>query len=183
MADDKKISDLAVASTPLAGTELIEIVQGGVNKQTTASQFGGTVPDASESTKGIAELAEQSEVNTGTDDTRIVTALKIKNLDRSAVALTDSSTMDLTGPKHTLTSSSSTRTFTISHTGDNIEIEVTLSATSATYTFPAATLCVSEGFTTGDNTCPLTGASGDKYVIAIRKIGSNYYAVCKNFGQ
>lgn len=36
-------------------------------------------PDASESTKGIAELATQTEVDTGTDDTRIITPLKLKN--------------------------------------------------------------------------------------------------------
>ncbi len=36
-------------------------------------------PDASESTKGIAELATQGEVDTGNDDTRIVTPLKLKN--------------------------------------------------------------------------------------------------------
>lgn len=69
MADDKKISDLPVASTPLAGTELIEIVQGGVNKQTTASQFGGSgsVPDASESTKGIAKLNDTGALGSATD--------------------------------------------------------------------------------------------------------------------
>lgn len=67
MADDKKISDLAVASTPLAGTELIEIVQGGVNKQTTASQFGGSVPDADASTKGIAKLNDTGSLGSATD--------------------------------------------------------------------------------------------------------------------
>jgi len=34
---------------------------------------------ASETAKGIAELATQSEANTGTDDTRIITPLKLKN--------------------------------------------------------------------------------------------------------
>lgn len=37
----KKISELPVASTPLVGTELVEIVQNGVNVQTTTSQMGG----------------------------------------------------------------------------------------------------------------------------------------------
>lgn len=35
------------------------------------------VPDASESAKGIAEIATQTEVNTGTDDARIVTPAKL----------------------------------------------------------------------------------------------------------
>lgn len=101
----------------------------------------------------------------------------------SATALTDASSMDLTAIKHTLTTSSATRTFTISYTGDDISIEVTLNAATSTFTFPATSLCVSEGVATGNNTCPLAGSSGDKYLIAIKKISSAYYVVCKNFGQ
>lgn len=40
------------------------------------SLAAGAPPDASESTKGIAEIANQTETNTGTDDARIVTPLK-----------------------------------------------------------------------------------------------------------
>ncbi len=43
------------------------------------TQFGTSAPDATETTKGIAELATQTETNTGTDDTRIVTPLKLAN--------------------------------------------------------------------------------------------------------
>jgi len=43
---NKKITELASATTPLAGTELAEIVQGGVNKKVAVSEFGsGTTPD------------------------------------------------------------------------------------------------------------------------------------------
>jgi len=101
----------------------------------------------------------------------------------SSVALVDASTMDLTATKQTLSSSSATRTFTISFTGDDITLEVTLSAASAVYTFPATSLCVSEGVASGDNTLTLSGVSGDKYIIGIKKIGNNYYIVAKNFGQ
>jgi len=101
----------------------------------------------------------------------------------SAVALTDASSIDITGIKHTLASSSATRTFTISYTGDCSVIELTLSTTGTVYTFPATALCVSEGWKSGDNTLTLSGVSGDKYIITIRKIGSNYYVVGKNFGQ
>lgn len=38
-----------------------------------------SVPDASETEKGIAEIATQTETNTGTDDLRFVTPLKLKN--------------------------------------------------------------------------------------------------------
>lgn len=36
------------------------------------------IPSATESTKGVAEIATQAEVTTGTDDTRFVTPLKLK---------------------------------------------------------------------------------------------------------
>lgn len=42
------------------------------------SAFGTAAPAASEGTAGIAELATQAETNTGTDDLRIVTPLKLK---------------------------------------------------------------------------------------------------------
>lgn len=106
-----------------------------------------------------------------------------QNLLNEATALVDAATIDLTAIKHTLASSSATRTFTISYTGDDITLEVTLSNTAANYTFPATSLCVSEGIASGDNILALTGVSGDKYAIAIKKIGSAYYVVAKNFGQ
>ena len=170
----------AVAFTPV-GTIAATDVQAAIAE--VASEAAGTVPSASEGAEGKAELATQAENNTGTDDARIVTPLKIAKLDRTAVALVDASTMDLTDSKHTLASSSATRTFTISHTGEFITIEVTLSTTTATYTFPAAALCTSEGAASGNNTLALSGVSGDKYIIVSQKIGSNYYVVAKNFGQ
>jgi hypothetical protein len=41
--------------------------------------FGNSAPAASESTAGIAELATQGEADTGTDDTRTITPLKMAN--------------------------------------------------------------------------------------------------------
>lgn len=43
----------------------------------TWSSFGTAAPAATETTAGIAELATQAEVDAGTDDTRIVTPLKL----------------------------------------------------------------------------------------------------------
>ncbi len=40
---DRKISELSVGTTPLAGTELVEIVQGGDNVQVPASAFGSPI--------------------------------------------------------------------------------------------------------------------------------------------
>ncbi len=128
-------------------------------------------------------VATQAQVNTGTVTSKYVSPSTLQDKDDTAVALVDSSSMDLTGPKHTLASSSATRTFTISHLGDEIVLEVTLSATSATYTFPVTALCVSEGVASGNNTLGLSGTSGDKYVIGIIKVGSNYWVASKNFGQ
>jgi len=101
----------------------------------------------------------------------------------AAVALVDAASMDLTSIKHTLASSSATRTFTISYTGDDITLQVSLSNTGAVYTFPATALCVSDGVASGDNTLTLAGVSGDKYIIGIKKIGSAFYVASKNFGQ
>lgn len=47
---NKKITDLAAATTPLAGTELIEIVQGGVNKKAPVSELIG--PEGPEGPQG-----------------------------------------------------------------------------------------------------------------------------------
>lgn len=41
------------------------------------AQFGTSVPDASETVKGIIEIATQAETTTGTDDVRAVTPLKL----------------------------------------------------------------------------------------------------------
>lgn len=174
MATDKKISELTVAGA-LTGTETLEIVQGGANKQTT--------------TQDIADLGGGggtwgSITGTLSDQTDLQTALNAKQaLVNAATALVDAASMDLTAIKHTLATSSATRTFTISYTGDDITLEVTLSATSSVFTFPATSLCVSDGLASGDNTLPLAGVSGDKYIIAIKKVGSAYYVVSKNFGQ
>lgn len=45
----------------------------------TFGSFGTSAPAASETTPGILELATQTEVDTGTDDLRAVTPLKLKN--------------------------------------------------------------------------------------------------------
>lgn len=168
---NKKISELTSATTPLGGTEEVEIVQSGVNKKVAVSNIGG------------ATIASQSTVNTGSNSTEAVSPSTLKNLDSDAVALVDASSMALTAPKHTLTTSSATRTFTITFAGDEIMIRLTLNAISCTITFPSGALCVSEGLASGDNLLSLSGASGDIYRIGISKVGSAYEVIGKNFGQ
>lgn len=97
--------------------------------------------------------------------------------------LTDAATVDIASKNQTLVTSDATKTFTISYIGDDSTLEVTLNAASATFTFPATALCISEGTASGDNTLSLSGVSGDKYIIGIKKIGSAYYVASKNFGQ
>jgi len=123
--------------------------------------------------------ATQSEVNTGTETAKYVSPATLQDKDDTAVALVDGATIDITGPKHTL-STATGRTFTISHTGDEGVIEITLNAASATFTFPAAWMGISEGQAMGDNTVDLAGTSGDIYVLAWIKIGSNYTIAAKN---
>ena len=179
---DAKITQLPAATLPLAGTEKAEIVQGGVNKQVDVSELGGgggTVTSVTGTSNRITSTGGATPV---IDIDAAFEAL-LQKLVNSATALTDAASMDLTAIKHTLTTSSATRTFTISYTGDDITLEVTLNAATSTFTFPATSLCVSEGVASGDNTCPLSGTSGDLYLISIKKIGSNYRVVCKNFGQ
>jgi hypothetical protein len=171
----------AIAVTPF-GTIGATDVQSALEE--IAEEAGAvTIPDASETVEGVAEIATQAETNTGTDDLRIVTALKMKNRDGAVATLTDSSTTDMTSDKWTWATSSATRTVTFSFTGDKSEGVVTLSAIASTFTMPAACLCVSEGLASGDNLLALAGTSGDKYFVSIRKFGSAYYVVCKNFGQ
>ena len=40
---DKKISQLTAATTPLVGTELLPVVQGGVTKQITSADLSGAI--------------------------------------------------------------------------------------------------------------------------------------------
>lgn len=133
-----------------------------------------------------------SEANDGTGDQLRTAFDKVNDnfdevyagaIDKTGTALTSGATIDLTAAKHTLTTALSAITFTVSFTGEDIVIEITLNATSSTLTFPAGSLCVSDGEASGDNTCALSGASGDKYIVALKKIGSVYYVAAKNFGQ
>lgn len=127
--------------------------------------------------------ATQAQVNAGTIHNKYVAPDTLENLDSTAVALTDATSIALTGPKHTLATATG-RTFTNSFVGDFIILNITLSATSATFTFPAGYLCSFAGTASGDNTLAVTGAtSGDLISVVIVKVGSQYLVSGINFGQ
>lgn len=153
------------------------VVEGNVSITTNPSS--GSLTSSSTTAKYylIRNAADDWDVENGgaSDATKL-------NITNSAVALTDAASIALTATKHTLTTANS-RTFTISYTGDDITIELTLNATSATMTFPSGSLCISEGFASGDNALDLSGVSGDVYIISIKRIGSNFYVVSKNMNR
>jgi hypothetical protein len=106
------------------------------------------------------------------------------NLANTATALTDGSSISITGVKHTLTTTQSAITFSDSWVGDFTTISVTFTQTSAVWTFPAGALCVVDGVASGDNTATVTGTSGDKIVLSIWDVdGTTYHVITKNFGQ
>lgn len=155
---------------------------GVVETDTITITENGTAVEITVSSQG-ASAASQSQVNTGTSTTTYVSPSTLQDKDDTAVALTDASTIDITGPKHTLATATG-RTFTISHLGDVGTIDILLSATSATFTFPATALCIFAGTSSGDNTLIVTGAtSGDHIMVGWIKQGSDYRVTGVNFGQ
>jgi hypothetical protein len=78
VAGIKDFTDNCTGITPVGGTDFA--IKSYVDASTPA--------DATESTKGIAELANQTESETGTDDTRVTTPLKVKQSIQSQVAST-----------------------------------------------------------------------------------------------
>jgi hypothetical protein len=121
----------------------------------------------------------------GTSTTQVATTAFAQGvLTNTATALTDGASIDITGLKHTLTTTQATITFTQSYTGDFSNIDVTFNTTSATWTFPTGSLCVVEGAESGSNAATIEATSGDKIVISIWFVSSgNYRIAIKNFGQ
>ncbi len=76
---------------------------------TTYVEISASPAQATESQAGIAEIATQTEVNTGTDDTRIVTPLKL-------ATYTNGMAKKITANNTALTSTSGVCTWTISNT-------------------------------------------------------------------
>lgn len=149
-------------------------------RRDTAANWTSSNPTLSQGEIGYETDTRKKKIG---DGTTAWTSLQYDVIETSASVLIDVASIALSQSKSTLTTASATRTFTISYTGDDITIEVTLNTTASVFTFPVTSLCVSEGTASGDNTLSLSGVSGDKYIIGIKKVGSAYYVVSKNFGQ
>jgi hypothetical protein len=95
--------------------------------------FGTSAPAASETTAGIAEIATQAEVNTGTDDLRIVTPLKLATwsgrIKKYATSVGDGSATSYT-VTHNLASLDVNVTVFSNSTGDEVIADVTHATTN-----------------------------------------------------
>lgn len=112
------------------------------------ASFGTSAPAASETTAGIAELATQAEVNTGTDDLRIVTPLKLATwsgrIKKFAVSIGDGSATSYT-VTHNLASLDVAVTVFANSGGEEVITDVT-HATTNTLTVVFATAPASNAY-------------------------------------
>lgn len=78
---ESAVVQIAPGGTSNGGTAWRQTQTGGVigTNNIIWTPFGTTVPDATETVAGKSEVATQAEVNTGTDDFRFITALKLAN--------------------------------------------------------------------------------------------------------
>jgi len=93
--------------------------------------FGTAAPAASESTAGIAELATQAETDTGTDDARIVTPLKLASWS-GRLRKVSSSVGDGSATSYTVTHNLNTRDVIVRvfpNSGDYDDVEVDVQRT------------------------------------------------------
>jgi hypothetical protein len=153
-----------------------------------ASSIGGagghTIEDEGTPLTARAALNFVGAGVTVTDDSGNDATVVTINGANTATALSDGSSISITGVKHTLTTTQSAITFSDSWVGDFTTISVTFTQTSAVWTFPAGALCVVDGVASGDNTATVTGTSGDKIVLSIWDVdGTTYHVITKNFGQ
>jgi len=119
-------------------------VNGTIDSSTvTWTAFGSAVPAASESTAGKIEIATQGETDTGTDDTRAITPLKLKTWSLAPKRYS-SDVGDGSNTSYTITHNLGTRELTVvvyrnSGNYDEVECEVRHTSTTAlTLVFSAA---------------------------------------------
>lgn len=119
-------------------------VNGTIDSSTvTWTTFGTAAPSASESTAGIAEIATQGETDTGTDDLRFVTPLKLANWS-GRIKKYSTSIGDGNATSYTITHSLNTRDVLVRvfpNSGDYDDVEVDVyrpSTTTCTLVFATA---------------------------------------------
>ena len=107
------------------------------------TSFGASSPVASETTAGIAELATQAETDAGTDDSRIITPLKLANwsgrLRKVSENIGDGSATSYVVTHNLSTRDVIIRVFPNSGEYDDVEVDVQrTSTTTATLVFATA---------------------------------------------
>ena len=145
--NDKVISGLAAATTPLAAADLVPVVQGGTTKKATLSQLSKTLFNASVSTPGAGFAADTYLV--GSELTFAVGQLQAKTLYRALFSVAK------TGAGTSL-QIIIVRVGTLGTTGDGNRLQ---------FTFPAQTAVIDEGVFTIDAIFRTVG-SGTSAVLA-----------------
>lgn len=180
------LSDQFSIQTLRSGGQIFSAYQGPIYFATGDAGGGNSTPALKIDTDGSFDLAFTNSGTSGQVFTSAGTAAPptwtSPNTNTSS-ALTDGAAITITGPKHTLTSTQATVTWTLSQTQDYQTTDIILNATGSTYTFPAGALCKVEGVASGNNTATLSGVSGDHYIMSIYKDGTNYRVAIANFGQ
>lgn len=97
--------------------------------------FGTSAPSASEATAGVAEIATQAEVDTGTDDQRIVTPAKLASwsgrLKKVSANIGDGSALTYTVTHNLNTRDVIVRVFPNSGQFDDVEVDVQRTSVNA----------------------------------------------------
>lgn len=113
-------STLPTATTELTASDFVIVMDSTVPKKITLTNFTQELTASSETASGIIELATTTETQTGTDDSRAITPLKLKN---SVIGM-GQTWQDVTGSK------TSGNTYTNS-SGKPIEVSITFTLPSA----------------------------------------------------
>ncbi len=172
-----KISELTAATTPLAGTELAVVVQGGTTKQVAVSDFTA-IADGSITLAKMANLAQDQAImrvtaSTGVPETATITAAARTVLDDTTVGAmlaTLGGQVKLTRVTESLTSANLTATVNAHHV-------LTISSLDAERSFviPAGTAegdlisweCITAAPTTAGREMVLIGESGSPGVTLV----------------
>ena len=139
-------TDGGTAFTPETGKIYVVLSSGSYQNKTyrwsgtTYVEISQSPGQATESASGIAELATQSEVNTGTDDTRIVTPLKL-------ATKISGMTKKIAENNTSLTASSGVCTWTITNTLGTADVQVVIKEVSSNAEVVAGVVATSSTIT------------------------------------